>query len=231
MTYDRKKILKMLEKAPLNPFDSFHEGKNGDFISAIQYSCFNGNFNYKNGATKLVLIPESEEDYVIKIPYTGCWSQEEGFYSNDVYHSGYTDYLEFCNGEGQENEWDYCEGEVQRYQIAKENGLEQCFAKTEFVGYINDYPIYVQEKCVTFSSCSSEHQHSKEERSKTAECCYYYSINTNWLTDFRLYYGEKFLLKFINFIQNKYWDDDLRNENIGYCSGRPVLIDYSGFLD
>ena len=39
------------------------------------------------------------------------------------------------------------------------------------------------------------------------------------------------LVNFINFIQEKNWDDDLRDENIGYINNRPVLIDYSGFLE
>ena len=239
MTYDKDKILKMLEQSNLDAYGEFHEGKNDDFICSFAYSCYHGNscfedgFYHNNGASKLVLIPRSEkEDYVIKIPYTGCWSKESGYYYNSIYHSGYEDYFDFINLiPGQERSWDFCERETYRYKIAKEYNFEQCFAKTEFIGFARDYPIYVQEKCITLSDCISKHQHTQEEKTKTSKICTCRSINLNWLTDFRLYYGEETLINFTNFIKNEEWDDDLRNDNIGYLCGRPVLIDYSGFLD
>ena len=56
-------------------------------------------------------------------------------------------------------------------------------------------------------------------------------INIDWLTDFRLKYGEEELIRFSNFIRDCGWDDDLRDDNIGYLSEKPVLIDYSGFME
>lgn len=232
MTYDREKLLNMLSTAPLYKGMIFHEGKNDDFFNSMDND-FNNYYNYAYGATKLAIIPVSEkEDYVIKIPYTGCYNYESGYYINSFYHPTQEDYWDYCNSESDERCWDYCAGEVNRYRIAAEKGFSHYFAKTELLGYINDYPIYIQEKCITFKSCQYRHIHTKEEKMITSNCCNYYnSINEDWLTDFRLFYGKEILFNFINFICNLNWDDDLRDDNIGYIKNRPVLIDYSGFLD
>ena len=233
MTYNKEKLLKMLSTAPLYEGIVFHEGKNDEFFNSIDND-FCNYYNYAYGATKLALIPlNKNDDYVIKIPYTGSYYYKSGYYtSNATYHPSETDYYDFIAADDETRPWDYCAGEAKRYILAEQEGLSKCFAKTELLGYVNNYPIYIQEKCVTFSDCKKNHLHSEEEKLKTSKCCNnYYGINRDWLTDFRLYYGEDILLKFINFIQSMQWDDDLRTENIGYIQNRPVLIDYSGFLD
>lgn len=233
MTYNKENILKMLSMAPIYEGFEFHEGKNGDFFGSMDND-FCNHYDYAYGATKLVLIPLNEkDDYVIKIPYTGSYYHESGYYNSDtIYYPPRTDYYDYIAADNDERSWDYCASEVKRYLLAEKEGFAECFAKTKLLGYVNNYPIYIQEKCITFSDCKNKHKHSEEERLKTSKCCnFYYGINKDWLTDFRLYYGEKFLLKFINFINNMQWDDDLRNENIGYIKNRPVLIDYAGFLD
>jgi hypothetical protein len=231
MIYDREEILNMLSNAPLYEGDIFHEGKNDDFIESMD-NTFNDNYYYMYGASKFVIIPkDKKKDYVIKIPYTGSYynnlSEDEGYIENDE-----EEYIEYYGAEDSKNFWDYCECEVNRYKITKKVGLSSCFAKTELLGYINNYPIYIQEKCITFKSCKHNHKHTKKEKSITVSTydghC---NINKNLLTDFRLYYGETKLLKFINFIRDFGWDDDLRNDNIGYIGNRPVLIDYSGFSE
>ena len=233
MTYNKEELLQMLSNAPLSNGVEFHEGKNNEFFTSIDRKIYNHYF-YAHGATKLVLIPLDEDNqYVIKIPYTGSFSYYSGYYSSyyNNYHHGREDYWEFFAAEDDERPWDYCAGERNRYIIAKEAGFAQCLAKTELLGYINDYPVYIQEKCTVFNNCKHNHKHSKYEKLITSSYCKYYDINTDWLTDFRLYYGINMLVNFINFIQEKNWDDDLRDENIGYINNRPVLIDYSGFLE
>lgn len=231
MTYNKKEILDMLSAAPIYGDEEFHEGRNNEFINSLGFD-FNNNYNYAFGATKLALIPVSKEkDYVIKIPYTGSYNHESGYYS-DIYHPGREDYWAYYAAECEDRPWDYCGGEVYRYAIAESEGLAECFAKTKLLGYINNYPIYIQEKCITFNECCFKHRHSIEERRRTSKCCHNYDeINEDWLTDFRLYYGEDKLIHFISFLKEFKWDDDLRNDNIGYIGNRPVLIDYSGFLD
>lgn len=231
MTYNKENLLKMLSTIALYDGIEFYERRNCEIFNSIDN--FYDLYNYAYGATKLAIIPITEEkDYVIKIPYTGSYQFEEGYYNSLNYYIPSKDtYWEFYGGEEEERPWDYCANEVKRYKTAEERGFANCFAKTELLGYVNNYPIYIQEKCITFSDCKNKHHHSKEEISKTSKFCNYFGINPSWLTDFRLYYSEKFLLQFINFIQDMNWDDDLRNDNIGYINNRPVLIDYSGFLE
>lgn len=230
MTYDRQELLKMLSVVPFYDGMEFHEGKNNEFFNYMGNDFFNL-YYYAYGATKLALIPlNKEKDYVIKIPYTGSYNHEYGYYDNySNYYPERVDYWEYCAAENEERVWDYCACEVERYNTALTEGFAEYFAKTELLGFINNYPIYVQERCTTFSDI--DHKHNKEEKIKTLNCCKYYGINQDWLTDFRLYYGEEQLLNFIDFISLLGWDDDLRNENIGYIKNRPVLIDYSGFYE
>lgn len=231
MTYNKEELLNMLSTAPLYEGIEFHEGRNDEFFNCINN--FHRYYSYAYGATKLALIPIKEEkDYVIKIPYTGGYNYESSYRDNSIYYPTKTEYWEYTAAENKDRPWDYCACEVKRYKIAKKQGLSKCFAKTKLLGYINDYPIYIQEKCTTLSSCRLEHRHTKEENLKTSNYCNnYFEISMDWLTDFRLYYGKHILLKFVNFIQNLGWDDDLKTNNIGYIKNRPVLIDYSGFLD
>jgi hypothetical protein len=232
MTYNKEELLDILENLPLYEGKEFHSGDN-DILMDNMSQEFNDSFYYAYGASKFVLIPFAETDYVIKIPYTGSYNKFSGFYDDNrhYYFSGSEEYCDYQYADSEEREWDYCESEAERYLIAEQAGLERCFAKTEFFGYSHGYPVYIQERCITFGSKRSEHTHSQEQRTTTKELCKYYNISIDWLTDFRLYYGKDIFLDFIDFIKTKGWDDDLRNENIGYIGDRPVLIDYSGFLE
>lgn len=233
MTYDREKLLKMLSNAPLDEESEFCEDMNEDLFYSID-SDFRKSFHYFHGATKLALVPiDNTYDYVIKIPYTGSLNRYDYYYNRyyHTYHKIDGEYQEFYGSESNERPWDYCATEVLRYQIAEEEGFARYFAKTELLGYVNNFPIYIQEKGIILDSGMKTHIHTKEEKMKTFSCCNYFKISGNWLTDFRLLYGEKELINFINFIKTMQWDDDLRSDNIGYINQSPVLIDYSGFSE
>ena len=234
MNYNKSEILKMIRDAKyLNPNHDFYERDNYDFTNAMG-EAFSKNYIYAHGATKLVLIPiDEKKDYVVKIPYTGTGEYISGWYSSDnYYHRSYEEYYPFQNAEGDLYEWDYCANEEIRYEIAEENGFACCFARTKLIGYTNEYPIYIQERCQTFEELRYKHEHSNLEKEHTKSLCgKWFYMNLDWLTDFKLYYGEGMMLQFIKFLHDNRWDDDLRNENIGYIGDRPVLIDYSSFLD
>lgn len=236
MTYNYQEILSGLEKTILDGTNDFHAKNNEDFLKSLGKKLFNGLYNYAYGATKFVIIPDDEKiDFVIKIPYTGSSDYEDGWYSgtnNQYYHPGYDDYYPFENGTYEERPWDYCAIEVQRYAEATLNGFADCLAKTKFLGFVNDYPIYIQEKCETLTSVHQNHKYSEKEKSYTESLCKWWTpISYDWLTDFRLFFGDHKLKNFINFLHDYEWDDDLRNENIGYINNRPVLIDYASFLE
>lgn len=241
---NRKKELFALLK-DTNVYDNFCEDDgDGFFYNEISEELAK-QCDYGYGASKFVLIP-NEGNFVFKIPFEG--STYESYCSGDGEVEELDDYFETFSGAAVDGvySWDYCATEEYRYKVAEENGLGFAFAKTEFFDYMGttEHPVYVQEKCQVFSKkyeYGSSHN-SKEEIKKTSDiiatvpscCCggHYYGIgiNDDWLTDFRLYYGEKMLIKFINFIKAKHWDDDLRTDNIGYrLNGMPVLIDYSGY--
>lgn len=234
MTYNAEKILSVLDNTILDINNDFHEGKNEAFISNLGKNIFNGCYDYANGISKLVIIPAEEKyDYVIKIPYTGSCNFESGWYSgsrNQYYHRGYEDFYPFEAGTYDLRPWDYCAIEVEHYAIASSEGFSDCLAQTKFIGCVKDYPIYIQEKCETLRSCSCSHYHSEEEISNFISSHKWNNIPCDWLIDFKSYFGEIKLNNFLNFINNVGWHD-LRDENIGYIKNRPVLIDYSDFLE
>lgn len=228
MTYNKKELLKMLEAAPLYDGIVFHEGKNAEFMKCMGTD-FCDHYFYKYGASKLALIPFDNKDFVIKIPYTGtCYE-----YSGDSENANSGVYEDFYHAEYEDRPWDYCAVEVMRYQIAQEDGFERYLAKTELLGFINNYPIYVQERGVIYPEALCVHNYSIAEKEETSKICsgIWCNINPNWLTDFRICYGKKQLFDFLCFLQSMGWDDDLRVENIGYINNYPVLIDYSGFFE
>ena len=173
-------------------------------------------FNYEFGATKLVIIPRNK-DYVIKIPFQGA------YYGN-----------EFCNfiNAGLDYEWDYCNVEVKRYDDIYSTCFKDCFAETIFIGYVNDYPIYLQEKCIPFNL--SYHK-TKEKIEKMDSFLHkincWYDFNTDWCIDLLKYYGPKKFKEFLALIKKLKWDDDLTCDNVGYKNGHPIIIDFSGFRE
>ena len=229
MTYNVKELSEFFQSSILNINKKFYEEKNLDFLSSLKENIFNNQYDYAYGATKFVLIPFNE-DYVIKIPYTGAFYD---CYNDKNSCSVEVEYRKFYGSNNEKRPWDYCATEVERYNIAKELNLNMCFAETRFLTFVNNYPIYIQEKCTVFSSCIKNHKHSKDEISRTFKISGYpdFIIDENWLTDFRLYHGNQIFIDFIDTITGLEWADDLRQDNLGYIGSRPVLIDYSGFAE
>lgn len=140
------------------------------------------------------------------------------------------------------DEWNYCQVECDIYALAEEEAVEDFFAKTECIGFIHDYPIYVQEIAKIyediFYSCETEKteyrkKYTEEDYEKIDSLCYnhnYDYFNKYWLCDAFKYYGEIKGEEFLQFIKNA-CVGDLHKANIGYIGDRPVIIDYSGFND
>ena len=173
-------------------------------------------FNYDFGATKLVIIPRNK-DYVIKIPF-------QGYYKNDCFYN--------FIGADSEFKWDYCNVEVERYENIYSTSFKDCFAETIFIGYANNYPIYLQEKCTPFNGSYNK---TKEKRKKMnsflrkIDC--YYELNPDWCIDLLKYYGPKRFKEFLILIKKFKWVDDLTYDNVGYKNGYPIIIDFSGFRE
>lgn len=214
---DLDEILKALS------YGTFNENDEADFYPDVVQPFsekYKKPFNYATGATKGVLIFE-QLGFVIKIPF--CRNSED-----------YDDYYECCNyftGADTDNGWDYCEAEADKYQRAKEEGISMCFAKTEKIGEIDGYPIYMQELASIYKNVDYQSSHTEEDSRQVNSICdsnNFYIFNIEWLSDAFHFYGEKIFHKLLEFIRTV-GINDLHDGNIGYIKNRPVLVDYSSF--
>lgn len=178
------------------------------------------------GISKFVIIPENEQ-YVIKIPYSTSY---------------YADFKKYRNANSDQRFcWDYCFTDMITYRSAVQEGVEAFFCKTRLIGLVKGYPIYVQEKIVTYDYLYGEDRYEENQFKKGSLYLSQYienqsedsivDINLMWLADAIDFYGNKKVNKLLNFI-NKNNIGDLHTENIGYTyESRPVIIDYSDFHD
>ena len=183
------------------------------------------NYEIMTGVTKCVIVFE-DEDFVIKIPFSGYedWEGQEYDSETDCYDEDYDPFFEFDEG-------DYCRIEANNYQSAIEEGLEEIFAETSFLGYANEFPIYVQKKVIPFWQTDNKVKHTFEERisfQKSYNAGDIERLPIDWCLDFIAAYGEE---KFIDFLvfTIKYHINDLHGDNVAYRNGKPCLLDYSGY--
>lgn len=218
---DTNNILNLFEKC------DFREGITEDnyYINIIQYLPKDFNFKYGYGVSKLVIIPE-DENFVIKIPFIGDCDEETGIIYNYKYAN-----------KDKERCWDYCFTEMLYYNIAKKNRVAEILAKTRYIGKIQEYPIYTQQKVETYYSrykCKIDISNSKETKIKEKTIyskCSKKNIdifNIKWIMDVFDYYGENKFDKIIDFVNEL---QDLHNGNIGYIGNRPIILDYAGWND
>lgn len=197
--------------------------------------------NTAYGATKGVIIPLDDEiNIVVKIPFYGegedeTFNEETGEYEidEDIFYEYCGAYFEsadtYINFDG-----NYCALEEYIYNYCAAKGLAGCLAKTEKVFEINNIPIYIQEKAITFSEMSDDEykrrssSHSDEEK-QYVEDNITYEVNSIWLCDAIEYTGEQIIKTLMQLLENIDCSSDLRNCNIGYIGERPVLIDYCGY--
>lgn len=213
------KLVKYIESYPFDEF--FNSSTVDDFIDYLyenseEYQM--GEWRCAYGATKLVIIME-EEDFVFKIPFNSEWD------------SWKQDYIFFC-GAPATSTWDYCEAEEERYDFAEEYGFSEYLAKTNIVyNTKNGVRIYIQPKCSVHSNHKTTSKRNRRVFSKWFKGCLPID-DTQWLNTFVDCYGAYKLKQFLTFLLNEDWDDDLGSRNIGYTiEGKPVLIDYSSYME
>ena len=229
MRYNAEEILDMLSKTDLGIWSHFCDTSNEMLMDELGWP---DNIGHACGASKFVLIPY-DEDYVIKIPYTGALTESCSYtLANGNHIHEESQYYDFLNANDTYlHYWDYCYTEVMRYRIALNHGFARFFAKTKYIGDVNNFPIYVQQK--VDSAASDEMYFSKEERDITSQSCKNSGVecfDPNWLTAVRKWYGDNEMIRFLQFIESQEWDDDLHHRNVGYMdSGKPMILDYSSF--
>ena len=191
------------------------------------YTFSKNNFDIFTGCSKLVIAPKFA-DYVIKIPFNGFFQGiEEDF---TLFERAFDDPDDL-------EAWDYCAKEVYIYNLSKIYFAETInpFAKTIFFDTINNWPVYLQEKCESFKSLSFKSPFSNEELSSTyhtlaekcGSCC---CMNSDWLTYYYKTYGLDKTSSLLEFLQ--YYElEDFHSDNVGFSkkTHKLVLIDFSGF--
>lgn len=193
-----EKILKILSDCKINKEELFISDSIEDIENKIVSQIPYGNYSFYavSGATKLCLIFENEK-LVIKIPFNATYDYMENKIVKFRNANYYNILLE---------SWDYCSKEVEYYNRAKKWGLEEVFLENKKIGFVNGYPIYMQQK--------AEFKYEETE--------------IEWWTNCEEHYGKKFYSKLIGFLSS--WHiEDLHSHNLGYYNDRPVIIDYAGY--
>lgn len=225
-------VMEVLRKTFLDSSCEFNE-ETAIYISRALDENIPEAFSVETGASKFCIIPEAE-DYVIKIPFNCTtegytyWDLEE----DEETKSRAYEPLYGADVEGEEC-WNYCALEVQNYQKAENKGLSCYFAPESKYGTVNDYPVYIQSKCVTCHGDKQQNTHISEalyqHLEKTCDTAKCDIFNPHWIADFLAIYGEAEFIKLMQFLHQNHMDEDLRDCNIGYLRGAPVLVDYSGY--
>lgn len=196
-------------------FSDYFTSREEDFlISSID--CDELSFDWKDGASKLVIIPENK-DYVIKIPFNGDCNEYEEYY----------DYS-----------YNYCETEIELYdKIFKENPLFiQFFLPLTRVEEFRKWDVYIQPKCQAYNN-TDEHirskSYSKESFTKAKKVIKKnILLPTDWVAAVtEVLQDINLVIEFINVLCKYDIMDDLHKGNIGYCNGKPVILDYANFYD
>lgn len=200
--------------------DSFHL-----FGKYIEEHGYDFEYDICSGATKAVIVPKNE-DFVIKIPFAGWndYDNQTSHYNEEIDEYVYdVPFVAF--------QYNYCQLEEENYECARENNVENYFAKTSLIGFINGFAIYIQDKVESFFHSKSRGYHSEKEKEALTQSYRDEDLEQlplDWALDFINVYGEE---EFINFLifTIEYHINDLRNVNVAYRNGKPIVCDYSGY--
>lgn len=186
---------------------------------------FVGAEDYKNGASKLVLFFNELPQYVIKIPLFGYTEVDYDDILVPYLNEGVTvspDELSYI-----EYEKNYCEEEARIYREAKARGLEEFFAKTEFLTTIEGIDIYYSKKVLD----AFEHQYQKETLDKaiSLRTKHRVELSSSYIAQMLLYVSIDKIEILLSFI-NEYAIWDLTDDNVFVDKdGHVQLVDYSSF--
>lgn len=223
--FTAKEVLTVLDKSlNLNEDSILHDDNCFNKIT-IPLSQTMKDYNIKcsvdNGASKACVFFE-HDSRVFKIPFN---SKGIGL---GPFHGATNKNLQL------DNAWDYCALESAIYEKAREYKLEQYFAAESCIGYINNYPIYVQEKAIPFNYIREVDYKDKKmlkRLKKVSKYCKKRRLNCFcglWIADFFDEYGKREFKRLSKFL-SKFNIGDLREVNIGYLNDKPILFDYSGY--
>ena len=202
------------------------------------WDTFHANLYY--GVSKCAIIFEGEDE-VIKIPFNGSWiwDGKEDPETGEWIENEKPDFIPFHRANDVHKEaknWDYCENELIKYEMAVGAGFEKFFADTRFLDKVNGRPLYAQEKCVSFAETSlSEHSEDSYKKWKNNITMQHlkHHINVEWVCLAIDWYGEEEVTRFLQYLIDNKLHRDLHDGNIGVSAidGRPLLLDWAGWRD
>lgn len=179
------------------------------------------------GMSKFVILSPNLKGIVIKIPFNGCYIEDE--------EDGSLKW-EFFESAPSEDFSDYCLAEFEKYKNLKANKLNCFVAKTYFYKTISGIRVFIQEEATAKNNTLNIPQASKasfelaKSLNKGSSCC----INAEWLANCLDKYGKSKVKRFLNYCESVDFDiiADLHSGNLGYrFNNTPVILDYSNFLN
>lgn len=232
---EQKKYLSIIEKCfkeelPLidciDDFDWLYKNKG---ITSV--------FNIKAGATKVALIPlDSDTNYIYKIPILGMY---DAYFINEESGERIEEEYESFSRFDPERHNDFCAIEVDRSEDICKYGYGDLIAKEYYYGRVCDIPIYIQEKAIIYLDIyDGDTLRTQEEVTSVKNVTssffnfdeYFSLIPDRWIADLINIIGVEKTIEFFDFLIDVDYNNDLHLGNIGYIKGKPVLVDYSGFI-
>lgn len=217
-----------------------------EIIDTVLAPC---NCEISYGASKLVLMFPEYPDWVFKIPFRGSYYYhrlEEESEDSEESSEEVKEYIHFC-GIGSflriahrkpfdDKEWDYCylESEITKEVERYHADIADMFAKTYFLGWYGDVPVYSAERCDTgWRDVYSKVVDSKSYKDSYSKCSSLSSLgrelDMKQKTTFVMSHGLTAANELFNFIHET-GISDLHSGNLMYDKNNKVrLIDYSGF--
>lgn len=202
------------------------------------------NFDYSNGVSKCVFLFEQYPDIVVKIPFNGgvdyrSYSSSADSSNDYDYYDDSSEYscadLSIVNCKGMRRNWDYCEVEEVLFNRAYKAGVNDYFAQTAYIGEINGYPLYIQERAEIYSDSESKYSYKlikeliEEIKQDLGDPDRLFGrLPDEWICHFYVIYGKNLLKKFLDFVEEEEISD-LHSDNVGFIDDKPVLTDYSSF--
>lgn len=112
---------------------------------------------YDSGATKWVIGFHDMPEWVIKVPFKGCYTKNQPY-------SGYK-YADCAFGE----KWNYCQREVEIYEEARKQKLDFFFPKTFYLGSCSGIPVYLSQRLDTLNHEDFIFQYHPELQKKSKD--------------------------------------------------------------
>lgn len=182
-------------------------------------------YDVRNGISKACILLD-DVPYVLKIPFN--------FYEEEYDRDWYDVESEPFSKANNDNRfyWDYCLSEVLNYRKAKKEGVNEFFCKTRLLGFVNEHPIYIQQRAVPFFVIREIERQSERSKRMIDYCRRkdFGTFNPVWQAEAFNYYGKKKFDKLMTFL-DECGIYDLHTENVGYIDDRPVIFDYSDFKE